>query len=234
MPNVFSILMLVVLLSLGGLVSATPTTSDDDAKPAEAATDGGDSADQADAEEEAPLAEPGSEDRRRWRMDDQEIAAARQIVARLYPDLSERLEQLFEDDPDEARRTLERRFRSVRFLVHLQKHDPEMFELRMRDVILDRRAQELAAKAAEADQPDQQGLLRQRLHEALATHFDVRQKIRQREIDWLHRKVESLEDEIADEADRREALIEERVAELMQNEMDRILQADPNVTADQP
>jgi hypothetical protein len=146
-----------------------------------------------------------------------EIDQARRIVARLYPDLSPRLDELAEDDPARLRKTLERRFPRVRFLVNLQRQDPAMFELRMADIDLGRATQALALQMRDAREREDKSThrdLHDRLEDLVAEHFDVRQQIRQREIDLLKQKLESLEERLDDRDDDRRDLIEQRVEEL--------------------
>lgn len=169
--------------------------------------------------EPPPFDESSGDDRGRRgpRMTDAEIDAAYQIVVRLYPELADRLAELRRDDAREWRQTLERRFPRVHYLVNLQQRDPEMFELRLADIQLDRLTRALAEQLREArDHDDKDGYkqLRDQLETKVAEHFDVRQKIRGREIEALRQKLEELEERLDDRDDDRKDLIELRVEEL--------------------
>jgi len=162
----------------------------------------------------------GKRDRGRranFRMSDQDLDAAHAIVARLYPELAERLNVLRDEDPRQFKQTLERRFPRVRFLVDLEKRDPAMFELRMTDISLDRQTEALALQlreARDADDKDRYEDLREAIKAKVAEHFDVRQQIREMEIEKLKQKLEELEERLDDRDDDRKDLIEQRVNEL--------------------
>ena len=150
-------------------------------------------------------------------MTEHQLESAGLIVGRLYPDLRDRLSHLQQKDPDRYRRTLEYRFPRLRYLVELSERDHEMFELRMGDVELGRRSTALAeqVRAAEAaGDRDLQHRLRDELEHTVAQHFDVRQAIRQREIENLKHRLERMEDRWEDRDDDRDDLIEQRVSEL--------------------
>ncbi|MEM1447195.1 MAG: hypothetical protein AAGF84_14135 [Planctomycetota bacterium] len=160
----------------------------------------------------------GREDRRGgWRMSDEDLDAAYNIVVRLYPDLAERLDALRDEDPRRFKQTLERRFPRVRFLVQLQQRDPEMFDLRMADISLDQQTDALAKQlrdARAADDEDRYDELRDQIEAKVTQHFDVRQQIRAREIEMLKARLEELEQDLDDRDDDRKDLIELRVNEL--------------------
>ncbi|MEO1237836.1 MAG: hypothetical protein AAFX76_13700, partial [Planctomycetota bacterium] len=137
---------------------------------------------------EEPRSDPDREHRRGRALTDEQVDAALEIVGRLYPELSERLETLREEDPRKLRQTLQRRFPRVRFLVNLQDRDPAMFELRISDLTLERQTRELAERlraARDGDDRDAVRTLRDEIEAKVAEHFDVRQSIRQREIELL-------------------------------------------------
>lgn len=157
-------------------------------------------------------------DRRREPMGDQEIEAARQIIAQLYPELSERLEQLYAEDPEKFRKTIERRFSRVRFLVKLQERDPALFALRMDDIRLGRETMALVKQVKQAYRDDDKAAYRklyESLEEKLEAHFDVKQKLRQAELEALRQRVENLEEDLEDLEDERDDLIEQRMGELV-------------------
>ncbi|MEM8738380.1 MAG: hypothetical protein AAGG38_07890 [Planctomycetota bacterium] len=148
---------------------------------------------------------------------DAQIDTAMQIIAQIQPELSERLEALRERDPASLRSTLERRFHRVRFLVQLKARDPAMFELRITDLKLERDTRFLAQQARQASQADEKDRYRDlvdQIEVKVAEHFDVRQAIREREIESLKQKLESLEERLDQRGDDRKDLIEERVKEL--------------------
>ncbi len=150
-------------------------------------------------------------------MSAQELESAQWIVARLYPELGERLQQLHQQDPERYRRTVEHRLPRVRYLVDLRWRDEKMFELRMADVELGRYSVQLAdqLRAAEAA-GDLSAVhrLRTELERKVTQHFDVRHEIREREIQTLKHRLEVMEDRLDDRDDDRDDLIEQRLNEL--------------------
>lgn len=150
-------------------------------------------------------------------MSEPQLETARVIVDQLYPDVGDRLTQLRNEDPERYRRTLEHRFPRLRYLVELSERDPEMFELRMGDLQLGRISLDLAERvraARAADDRDAEHRLRSELEHTVARHFDVRQAIREREIENLKQRLEAMEDRWEDRDDDRDDLIEQRVSEL--------------------
>ncbi|MEL7089328.1 MAG: hypothetical protein AAGL98_12960, partial [Planctomycetota bacterium] len=134
-----------------------------------------------------PPLPPDGEERpgRRPPMTDPEIQAARQIIARLYPELALRMDTLHAENPQKLRRTIERRFPRVRFLVKLQKRQPALFALRMDDIRLGRETFALAKQVQQAHLNDDKEAYKDlyaTLEEKLAAHFDVKQRVRQAEL----------------------------------------------------
>ncbi|MEM7627052.1 MAG: hypothetical protein AAF333_15760 [Planctomycetota bacterium] len=165
------------------------------------------------------LHEPGGErPGRRQPMTADEIESARRIIAQLYPELAERMDTLYEENPEKLRRTIETRFPRVRFLVKLKERDPAMFDLRLSDIRLGRETLALARQVKKAhvdDDKDKYKMLYAELEAKLAEHFDVKQQVRQAELDFFRQRVEQLEDELEDRDDDRDDLIEQRLNELV-------------------
>lgn len=167
-----------------------------------------------------PPEPPPGDDRpgRHHPMTDQDVDAARQIIAQLYPELAERMDALYNEDPEKLRRTIEKRFSRVRFLVKLQERDPAMFELRIDDIRLGQATYVLAKQIKQAhldDDKDAYKTLYAELEKKLEAHFNVKQKVRQAELVFLRRRVEQLEEDLDDRDDDRDDLIEQRLNELV-------------------
>jgi len=155
------------------------------------------------------------------RMSEDEVESALDVVVALYPELADRLNQLKEDDPERLRQTLERRFPRVRFLLVLKQRDPAMYELRLDDIALERQTKALGKKIRQAradDDKDAYKKYREQLEELAAKHFDIRQAIRESEIEMLKGKIEDLEKRLDDRADDRKDLIEQRVEQVAGND----------------
>ena len=151
-------------------------------------------------------------------MADQEVQAAREIVAQLYPELTERMDTIYEKDPEELRRILQRRFPRIRFLVHLKDKNPALYELRIQDIRLGRESSALAKQVKQAHLDDDKArykTLYKELEDKLTQHFDVKQRLRQQEIEALRQRVEQLEDQLEQQDDDRKDIIEQRLGELV-------------------
>ena len=140
------------------------------------------------------------------------------IIELLQPDLADELRELGERDPRHLREVIQRRFPGVRYLIDLKERDPEMYRLRIRDIQLNRETRDLAraVQAAQAaDREDEADDLIETLEERVTEHFDVRQALRERELDVLRERIERMQEELEDRADERDDLIEERVEGLV-------------------
>ena len=151
-------------------------------------------------------------------MTEAEAIQAFPIIELLQPDLADELRELGERDPRQLRETMQRRFPGVRYLIDLQERDPETYQLRIRDIQLNRETRDLAKSvqaALAADREDEADDLTETLEERVTEHFEVRQALRERELDVLRERIERMQEELEDRADERDDLIEERVEELV-------------------
>ncbi|MEM1109206.1 MAG: hypothetical protein AAGH99_11020 [Planctomycetota bacterium] len=207
-----SVLTAALALALGGAIAFAQPGSDERMGPPPHGEAGPPS-----MEGEGKEARGRDRERRGRRLSGEDLDAAYDIVVRLNPQLAEELQTLREEDPPGFQRALEQRFSRVRFLVELEKRDPAMFELRMSDISLGRQTTLLAKQVREArkaDDKDKYEDLRDEIEAKVTEHFDVRQKIREMEIENLKRKLEELEETLDDRDDDRKDLIEQRVIEL--------------------
>jgi len=159
--------------------------------------------------------------RDRFRLSDQEAEQALRVIGRLKPELGEELTRLREDEPRRFARELEGRFPRVRWLLRLKRFDPEMFELRMRDMELYRSSRDLAERvraAREAGRSEAEAAAREKLDDVVARHFEVRQQIREAELARLERRLAELREQIADRARNRQRLIAEHTESLIHDE----------------
>ena len=163
----------------------------------------------------------GSRYRRGGRPDtitEDEARQAFPIIELLQPDLAAELRELGERDPRRLRETMQRRFPGVRYLINLKERDPETYRLRIRDLQLNRETRDVARAiqaAGAADREDEADDLTETLEERVTEHFDVRQALRERELDVLRERIERMQEQLEDRADERDDLIEERVEELV-------------------
>jgi len=159
--------------------------------------------------------------RDRFHLSEEEAEQALQIITRLKPELGEELARLREDDPRRFARELEGRFPRFRWLLRLNRFDPEMFELRMRDIELYRRSRELAEQvrdARRAGRSEAEAAAREQLDGVVAEHFDVRQQIREAELARLERRLAALRDQLADRTENRRHIIAEHTESLIEGD----------------
>lgn len=159
-----------------------------------------------------------------------------EMAATLLPDGSAKLDELRDADPDQYEKLMERNQPRLMEFSQLRARDASMFELRRQDTRLARQTQQLARAAREAELDgafDQADEYERQLKELLATHFDVRQRIRAYELDLIAMRVRDLEEELSLRSRSRGELIEERLEQLMETEfeapdIDAILGTEPD------
>lgn len=154
------------------------------------------------------------------------IDRAVSVLKDIHPELAERLNHALEHRPRRARGLLGRRMPMLLRLAELRERDPEMYGLRVRDLQLAREALRLmvrhrALDAAPRDAgPAASEALRAELRGVLAERFEVRTRIRERELERLERRLEALEAELAERSASREMLIDQRLETMLHGELD--------------
>jgi hypothetical protein len=152
----------------------------------------------------------------------EQLEDALEVVAAYEPDAAARLKNLIEENPEDAQRLIQRHFPAVRFLVQLKERDPEMYEMRMRDLKLNRESWRAAKALREAKAKDELSWERKReleeqVESLVKEHFEVRQAIRERELQKLRDRIEELEEQLDKRSDDRRDLIEQRVEQLIES-----------------
>jgi hypothetical protein len=164
-----------------------------------------------------------------------------EMAATLFPDGSDKLDELRDEDPDQYEKLMERNQPRLMEFSQLRTRDASMFELRRQDTRLARQTRQLARAAHEAESEgafDQADEYERRLKELLAEHFDVRQRIRAYELDLIALRVRDLEEELALRSRSRGQLIEERLEQLLEAgfqlpDIDALLGTEPDQGPDQ-
>jgi hypothetical protein len=162
-------------------------------------------------------------------------AAALAVLGDINPRLAERVQQAIRDNPERARIVLGRLGGRLDHLIQLRQDDPEMYKLRVRDqrstlhtVALVRRLREAQRSGEQA----QVAALSDRLREHLTEHFEVRQRIRERELHNLEKRIEQLRAELDDHRERKQALIDQYVERARTDQ--RIEAEDADLSEDEP
>jgi len=151
---------------------------------------------------------------------DQEADEALAIIDQLQPDAAQRLRALRAEDPPRFSRELRFRFPYLGYLARLKRSDPQMFELRIADMKLAGRSMRLARawrEADEAGEAEKAQTLRTELEEAVAEHFELRQKIRAAELEKLEQRLEAMREELEQRKQQRERIIDDHVEGLLRD-----------------
>jgi len=133
-----------------------------------------------------------------------------------FPERAARLEELKRRDPEEFRKRRQELAGEIRRLLDLKEKDPATFrvqleEMRLRDELqrLAREARGLAAGSRERQEAEKA------LRDAVRKSFELRQKVKEAELQELRKRLQDLEGSLSRRAERREQLIEERTQELL-------------------
>lgn len=159
---------------------------------------------------------------------DEERAAIREFLRVAQPRLYELLQDLEEHDPAEAKRKLTEAFPRVRPLLDLRKSDPEMFELRMKDLRNGREAMESARwlaqhQAAESGASESENARRREaMRAALRAQFDARTEIQRRDYARQAERLTEAQAELEKRAGDRDSTVEAMMARMIEREAERI------------
>lgn len=137
------------------------------------------------------------------------------VIADLRPLSDEERTRLVGMSLDELRSTLAEQGGMILGLARLRETQPELYDLRIADMRLLRRIQELIEKVRQAGQAEEADALvaaERDLRAAIAEQIDLRFEIREREITALEERVAAMRAELAREREQpREALITRRL-----------------------
>lgn len=146
------------------------------------------------------------------------IATLRAMHPDAKIDWLDRLEQLAKDKPEEAARRLSR-YPRLRELIHAREHRPAEFELYRQQSTLMRQVFPLVRKVRQAAQEEDQATideLRPQIRQRIESLFQIRMKLKEREIERIRQDLRQAEQELKDiEADS-QTLIDQKMNELMQ------------------
>ncbi|MEM6550917.1 MAG: hypothetical protein AAF750_02085 [Planctomycetota bacterium] len=133
-----------------------------------------------------------------------------------YPRIANRFAALRERDPAAAGRLLDERFPLVIRLMKQQQRDPEMFRLRVSEARLLREAMQLRWRYGKAEDEAAKEKLAAAIKAKLGEAFDVRQAMRQLELEALAERLAALRAEQDEAVARRDAIIAERFDRMLQ------------------
>ena len=133
-----------------------------------------------------------------------------------FPEKARQLEELRRRNPQEFQRRRQKLVEEVRRLMELKDQNPELYraqveEMRLRDD-LNRMARE-ARREKEGSRERQEA--EKRLKDAVQRSFDLRQQVKEAELEDMRTRLKDLEGSLERRAGRRAQMIEERVRKLL-------------------
>lgn len=134
------------------------------------------------------------------------------------PELGNRLEEIRKRNPDRFRQAIgPNNAPNLIRLVYLLRNNPEMYKMRIEEFKLNRESEDIAKQIREGG-TDKGKLdkLRQQLRAKITEQFVQRQKIRERELGDLEKRIEDLRKEIRSRKEKQAELIAEREKELIE------------------
>lgn len=139
------------------------------------------------------------------------------FIDEFAPRLAERINRVRAESPTMADRLLERMRPRVGELLQTQRDDPSFFEVRRDDFLASIMMIEAGRELGEARRSGDEAKIsaaRDQARGAIAQSVDARRRVQEAELARLERRLQSLRDEIAQDAQRRDAIIDERLADL--------------------
>ncbi len=138
-------------------------------------------------------------------------------IKELDPGILERIEQFKrEGRHEDAMRLMEEAIARTRELRELKERDPEGFKLQQDANAIERQAEDLGAKLRRipADRREERDAAKAQLKDVVGKLFDVREKLRGREVEELKRRVAELQDLLKKRQEARDRIIERRLRQL--------------------
>lgn len=139
-------------------------------------------------------------------------------IARDYdPELGNRLEDIRSKQPARLGGIIKEHMPNLGRLLWLKRNNPDLYKMRIEDFKLNRESESIAKQIREAgnDRP-KTDKLKQQLRAKITEQFTQRQKIRERELLELEKKIEDLRREIRSRKEKQAELIAERENELIE------------------
>ena len=151
----------------------------------------------------------------------QEITLAFEVMERIDPDTAQAFRLRYEENPDDTIREMQRRFPRMRPFLALKRWDPEMFDLRIEELKLQRQQRDLLADYRQAEEIGDEQLtaeLKETLIANITQLYDVRREIRHHELSRLEMRIQRLREELEAGQSLRDERIRERVDQLLSDD----------------
>ena len=159
---------------------------------------------------------PGMQGTQRARLSDEDRKLAMEVLEDINPKLAERLKDT-KDNPERAQAMLRHLWPRIHKLMETKKSDPELYEWRVKDMKIGLECQKLQRQFQEASKGgdrDRVKEIRSQIAEKVEEHFDVRQKMRELELERLERRLAEARKQLEKRAANRKELVEKRVGDL--------------------
>lgn len=157
---------------------------------------------------------PGEADRPHPPLTAEQREQALEVLRDVNPDLAERITQALQDNPERARRVIQRFGPRLLELAELRKSDPVLYQLKVTDQRYNFETFKLVRQIHEArieNDDTRVERLTDRLREHLLKHFDVRMKLREHELAMLEKRIRELREELKDRHERKTQLIDQQI-----------------------
>ena len=140
-----------------------------------------------------------------------------EIMRQLHPKFAERIEAALEENPEMAKRMLEKAGRRLARFQHMRETDPQAFELEVQDRTLERESHELHRELQNPEvrnDPEKAAQLRDEIRRIVTEHFEVRHKKREHELAKLEQRIKELRDQLKQRSEKKDQIIERRYKDL--------------------
>jgi hypothetical protein len=139
-------------------------------------------------------------------LNEQQLKHLFSILSEVNPELVEKIKTWQQVTPERANHMLARMYGRMQDLIQLKIDDPPMYELKVADIKLDTRSRVLALNYRRTPTDE----IRDEILSVLKQHFEVRQKIREHELERLKARIGELESQLEERASNRETLIDKQ------------------------
>ena len=147
----------------------------------------------------------------------EEREQARQVLKDINPELAERLDQWQERSPERVHAILAQYWPRLVKLIRDRKADPEHYELGVKDMRIGTQCEKLRRQfheARNAGNRDRLEDLHRTIAELVEEHFEVRQRMRELELERLERRLAEARKQLEKRAETRQKLIKQRISDL--------------------
>ncbi len=148
---------------------------------------------------------------------DELIAEVLAVIADFDEVLHARLTAALETNPEVVRGRLQNDLRRWMAAVELKRNDPELYELNVEDRRLSRETSQLVGEyvaARRAGDTEKMDAIKTSLESLVGEHFEVRQKMRERDLAQLEQRLEFLRTQVQQRRERRQEVIRQHLQQL--------------------